>query len=50
VAAAALGMGRLLTLRRIVVPQAMKTILPGLANDTISMLKPTSIAPVILLN
>jgi polar amino acid transport system permease protein len=49
-AATALGMGRGLTLRRIVMPQAMKTILPGLGNDTISMLKLTSIASVIFVN
>jgi polar amino acid transport system permease protein len=50
VAAAALGMGRFLTLRRIVIPQAMKSLLPGLANDTIGMLKLTSIASVIFVN
>jgi polar amino acid transport system permease protein len=50
VAASALGMSRLTTLRRIVMPQAMKSILPGLANNTISMLKLTSIASVIFVN
>ncbi len=49
-AASALGMGPVLTLRRIILPQAMKTILPGLGNDTISMLKLTSIASVIFVN
>jgi polar amino acid transport system permease protein len=49
-AAAALGMGPLLTLRRIIMPQAMRAIVPGLANDTIGMLKLTSIASVIFVN
>jgi polar amino acid transport system permease protein len=49
-AAASLGMGPLLTLRRIVLPQAMRTILPGLGNQTISMIKGTSIASVIFVN
>lgn len=49
-AATALGMGPLLTLRRIVLPQAMRAILPGIANDTISMIKGTSIASVIFVN
>ncbi len=50
IAAAAFGMGRFLTLRRIILPQAMRAILPGLANDTISMIKGTSIASVIFVN
>jgi len=41
-AAAALGMGPFLTLRRIIMPQAMRALVPGLANDTINMLKRTS--------
>jgi polar amino acid transport system permease protein len=49
-AAASLGMGPALTLRRIVLPQAMRAIVPGLINDTISMLKLTSIASVIFVN
>lgn len=49
-AAASLGMGPVLTLRRIVLPQAMRTILPGLGNQTISMIKGTSIASVIFVN
>jgi polar amino acid transport system permease protein len=49
-AAAALGMGRFLTLRRIILPQAMRAILPGMANDTIGMIKGTSIASVIFVN
>jgi polar amino acid transport system permease protein len=43
-------MGYGLTLRRIILPQAMRAILPGLINDTISMLKLTSIASVIFVN
>jgi polar amino acid transport system permease protein len=50
IAAASLGMGPALTLRRIVLPQAMRAIVPGLINDTISMLKLTSIASVIFVN
>jgi polar amino acid transport system permease protein len=49
-AAASLGMGRVLTLRRIVLPQAMRAILPGIANDAISLIKMTSIASVIFVN
>jgi polar amino acid transport system permease protein len=50
IAAAALGMPTGLTLRRIVMPQAMRSILPGIANQAISMIKSTSIASVILVN
>ena len=50
VAAAALGMNGRLTLRRIVLPQAMRAILPALANQTISLLKGTAIASVIFVN
>jgi len=50
VAAAALGMSGPLTFRRIVLPQAMRVILPGIANQAISMIKSTSIASVILVN
>ena len=50
IAAASLGMSGSLTLRRIVLPQAMRAILPGLSNNTISMLKLTSIASVIFVN
>jgi polar amino acid transport system permease protein len=50
IAAASLGMGPLLTLRRIILPQAMRAILPGMANDAISMIKGTSIASVIFVN
>jgi polar amino acid transport system permease protein len=50
VAAASLGMGPLLTLRRIVLPQSMRAILPALASDTIGMLKMTSIASVVFVS
>ena len=50
IAAAALGMPPLLTLRRIILPQAMRAILPGIGNQTISMVKNTSIASVIFVN
>lgn len=46
-AASALGMSRLLTLRRIVLPQAMRVIIPPTGNETISMLKTTSLVSVI---
>jgi polar amino acid transport system permease protein len=49
-AASSLGMGRFLTLRRIILPQAMRAILPAIANDTIGMLKLTSIASIIFVN
>jgi len=46
-AAAALGLTRLQTMRRIVLPQAMRVIIPPTGNETISMLKTTSLAYVI---
>lgn len=46
-AAEALGMSRLKILRRIVLPQAMRVIIPPTGNETISMLKTTSLASVI---
>ena len=42
--------GPFLTLRRIIMPQAMRAILPGIANQAISMIKGTSIASVIFVN
>jgi polar amino acid transport system permease protein len=50
IAASSLGMGRYLTMRRIILPQAMRAILPGMANDAIGMIKGTSIASVIFVN
>jgi polar amino acid transport system permease protein len=46
-AAKALGMSRLSTMRRVVLPQAMRVIIPPLGNETISMLKTSSLASVI---
>jgi polar amino acid transport system permease protein len=46
-AAAALGMGRGLVMRRIVLPQAMRVIIPPTGNETISMLKTSSLVSTI---
>jgi polar amino acid transport system permease protein len=46
-AAQALGMTRLKTMRRIVLPQAMRVIIPPTGNETISMLKTSSLVSVI---
>jgi polar amino acid transport system substrate-binding protein len=46
-AALALGMSRGLSLRRIVLPQALRVALPGVANDFISLLKDSSLVSVI---
>ncbi len=46
-AAAALGMQHRLVMRRIVLPQAMRIIIPPTGNETISMLKTTSLASVV---
>jgi polar amino acid transport system permease protein len=46
-AAQSLGMTRLQTIRRIVLPQAMRVIVPPTGNETISMLKTTSLVSVI---
>jgi polar amino acid transport system permease protein len=46
-AAKALGMTRLQTMRRIVLPQAMRVIVPPTGNETISMLKTSSLVSVI---
>ena len=48
-AAQSLGMRRLQTMRRIVLPQAMRVIVPPTGNETISMLKTTSLVSVIAL-
>ena len=48
-AAQALGMTRLLTMRRVILPQAMRVIIPPTGNETISMLKTTSLVSVIAL-
>jgi polar amino acid transport system permease protein len=49
-AAEALGMNRLQTLRRIVLPQAMRVIIPPTGNETISMLKTTSLVTIVALH
>ena len=46
-AAQSIGMTRLQTLRRIVLPQAMRVIVPPTGNETISMLKMSSLVSVI---
>jgi len=46
-AAEALGMSRLRTLRRIVLPQAMRVIIPPTGNQVITMLKTTSLVSVL---
>jgi polar amino acid transport system substrate-binding protein len=46
-AALALGMSRGLALRRIVLPQAVRVALPGVANDFIALLKDSSLVSVI---
>jgi polar amino acid transport system permease protein len=48
-AAKALGMTHMQTLRRIVLPQAMKLIIPPTGNQTILMLKTTSLVSVLAL-
>ncbi len=45
-AAQALGMTRVRVMRRIVLPQAMRVILPPTGNETISMLKTSSLASI----
>jgi polar amino acid transport system permease protein len=49
-AAQSIGMTRLTTLRRIVLPQAMRVIIPPVGNEVVSMVKLTSIASVINFN
>ena len=46
-AAQAIGMGRLRALRRIILPQAMRVVIPPLGNEFIGMVKATSLASVI---
>lgn len=48
-AATALGMRRLLMYRRIILPQAMKLIIPPVGNEVISMVKNTSLVSVLAL-
>ena len=46
-AAQSLGMSQLQTMRRIILPQAMRVIIPPTGNETISMLKNTALVSVI---
>lgn len=46
-AAAALGMRRLMIMRLVVLPQAMRVIIPPTGNETISMLKLTSLVSIL---
>ncbi len=46
-AAAAIGMGRLWALRRVILPQAMRVVIPPLGSEFIGMVKATSLASVI---
>ena len=46
-AAQAIGMGRLRALQRIILPQAMRVVIPPLGNEFIGMVKATSLASVI---
>ncbi len=46
-AAQTIGMGRLRMLRRIILPQAMRVVIPPLGNEFIGMIKTTSLASVI---
>lgn len=48
-AAMALGMPRVLTFRRIVLPQAMRVVIPTIGNEVISMIKNTSLVSVLAL-
>src|SRR3984957_6727915 len=48
-AALALGMRRLMIYRRIILPQAMRVIIPPVGNEVISMVKNTSLVSVIAL-
>ena len=46
-AARSIGMGRMLLLRRVTLPQALRVVLPPLGNEVIGMVKLTSVASVI---
>jgi polar amino acid transport system substrate-binding protein len=46
-AAASLGMSRWLTFRRIILPQAIRIILPPMTNDFIGLLKDTSVVSIV---
>jgi polar amino acid transport system permease protein len=46
-AASSFGMTRMLTMRRVILPQAMRVIIPPVGNETIGMLKTTSVVSVL---
>jgi polar amino acid transport system substrate-binding protein len=46
-AAASLGMSRSLTFRRIILPQALRQLLPPMTNDLVALFKDTSVASII---
>jgi polar amino acid transport system substrate-binding protein len=46
-AALSLGMSRVLALRRIVVPQAVRIVIPPVVNDFIALFKDTSVCSVV---
>jgi polar amino acid transport system substrate-binding protein len=46
-AAASLGMSRFLTFRRIILPQALRVIVPPMTNDFVAMFKDTSVVSII---
>ena len=48
-AALALGMSRLMALRRVIVPQAVRIVIPPVTNDFIALFKDTSVCSVITL-
>ena len=48
-ASTALGMSQFLTLRRVVLPQAMRAIIPPMGNEVIGMMKTTSLVSIIAL-
>jgi polar amino acid transport system permease protein len=48
-AATALGMRPMLTLRRVILPQAMRSIVPPMGNEVISMMKTTTLVSIIAL-
>jgi polar amino acid transport system substrate-binding protein len=48
-AALALGMSRAMALRRVVIPQAVRVVIPPVTNDFIALFKDTSVCSVITL-
>jgi polar amino acid transport system substrate-binding protein len=48
-AALALGMSRLMALRRVIIPQAVRIVIPPVTNDFIALFKDTSVCSVITL-